>query len=67
MNDEDEMWNDPDNWVAGFIYFNRKDKRIFVLKRIPAFGITLNFGNPVSMVILAVFVIFIVWQLRNGN
>jgi len=68
MNEEEnEMWNDPKNWIGGFIYFNPKDKRVFVLKRITAFGVTLNFGRPISMFVLASLVIFIVWQLRNGS
>jgi uncharacterized membrane protein len=68
MNEEEnEMWNDPKNWIGNFIYFNPKDKRILVLKRNPAFGMTLNFGRPISIFILAAFVIFIVWQLRNDS
>lgn len=43
---EDEMHKDPKNWKWGVIYFNLDDDRVLVLKRTPAFGMTLNFGNP---------------------
>ena len=60
MNEEDEMWKDPDNWKWGFIYFNPKDKRIFVFKRIQWWGITLNFGNPYSIIPIAVLLILFI-------
>lgn len=47
MNDwDDEMHKDPNNWKFGIFYFNPNDPRLFLPKRIPAFGITLNFANP---------------------
>ncbi len=53
---DDEMWRDPNNWKFGVIYFNPNDKRTFVLKRNPIFGITLNFANPKSYLFLVIFV-----------
>lgn len=41
-----------DGWKAGLIYFNPADPAIFVEKRV-GFGWTLNFGRPVSWLIMA--------------
>ena len=41
-------WTNPDNWsdrIIG-IYFSKRDSRIWVPKRIPAFGWTLNLAHP---------------------
>jgi uncharacterized membrane protein len=43
--DFQNMQNDPKNWKWG-LYVNPEDSRILVPKRIPAMGLTLNFGNP---------------------
>jgi uncharacterized membrane protein len=43
---EDEMDKDPNNWKWGIFYYNPDDDRLFVPKRIPSFGATINFGNP---------------------
>ena len=48
----DQWSKDPDNWFLGIFYFNPKDKRIFPPKRIPQFGWTVNFANPVSVLAL---------------
>ena len=45
----DEYPYDPKNWKWGIIYFNRKDKRIFVPKKDPRYGATVNFANPLSI------------------
>ena len=66
MNEEEnEMYNDPDNWRLGFIYFNPKDKRVFVLKRFPGMGLTLNFGNPFSILPIALIAILAVFCSRR--
>mgnify|MGYP003554361964 CR=1 FL=1 len=42
-----ERWNkDPNNWIGGFLYYNKQDKRILVSKRNPLMGFTVNFANP---------------------
>ena len=66
MNEEEnEMWKDPNNWKLGIFYFNPKDKRMFVLKRIPSMGVTVNFANPFSgFVILAL--ILAIWIASHG-
>jgi uncharacterized membrane protein len=44
-----EKWhNDPKNWKWGLFYFNKEDKRLFVDKRNPNLGGTINFAHPKS-------------------
>jgi uncharacterized membrane protein len=46
-----ENWNkDPNNWKWGWIYFNKKDKRIFPPKKNKIMGWTVNFANPISII-----------------
>jgi uncharacterized membrane protein len=43
----DAEWNDPANWsdtVVG-VYFSKKDSRVWVPKRVPSFGWTVNLGH----------------------
>jgi len=61
MNENDNMPNDPSHWKSGIFYFNPKDKRVFVPKRLPGFGFTLNFANPYSILILGAIIIFAVF------
>lgn len=42
--------DDDSHWVGGFLYFNKKDPSVFVEKRF-GIGYTLNFGNPISMLV----------------
>ena len=48
----DNMNNDHENYKWGLFYWNPKDTRVFVPKRIRQFGWTLNFANPVSYLII---------------
>ena len=57
MNDSD--FNKPDNWV-GVFYFNRKDSRLIVPKRIEGLGWTINFANPYTYVLLIAIVAIII-------
>lgn len=41
----------PDNWRGPF-YYNPQDLRLFVPKRHPSMGLTLNFGNRNTYLIL---------------
>jgi uncharacterized membrane protein len=52
MNEENEYHNNPGNWKLGIFYFNPKDKRVFVLKRLPGMGLTINFANPYSILVI---------------
>lgn len=55
-----EQWhNDPSNWKWGVFYYNKKDKRIFPPKRIKSLGWTVNFANPISLLVLFVIIISI--------
>ena len=42
----DPMVNDPENYRLGIFYFNRKDKRTIVPKRMRMLGWTFNFARP---------------------
>lgn len=39
-------------------YFNQKDKRIFIDKPNPNYGITVNFANPKSYLVLLIASVF---------
>jgi uncharacterized membrane protein len=55
----EENWHkDSANWVWGIFYFNKKDNRIFVPKRLEWMGITLNFANPKSYLALLIMSLF---------
>jgi len=50
-NDQNESeWRDPKNWRARWIgiYVAPRDSRVWVPKRIPAMGWTLNFAHRAS-------------------
>jgi len=43
----DAEWRNPDNWHGGWvgIYVRRRDTRVWVPKRVPVMGWTLNMGQ----------------------
>ena len=54
-----ESWSkDPKNWKLGQFYFNKEDNRVFVPKRNPAYGITPNFANPKTYLVLLICCLF---------
>ena len=57
----DRMRLDPDNYKWGIFYFNPRDSRIFLPKRIAIMGITLNFANPYSYLILIILLAIIIF------
>ena len=59
MEENENMHQDPNNWKLGIFYFNPKDKRILVLKRLPGFGFTFNFANPYSILVILGIIGFI--------
>lgn len=69
--ENDSNWHkDPNNWVWGIFYFNRKDKRVFLPKKVESMGITINFGNPKSflaVVIISAFFSFIIFMIGKNN
>ena len=56
---DDNIINDDEDeskhWYPGVFYFNPKDKRIFPPKRW-GMGWTINFGNPLSVLVLAAII-----------
>jgi len=62
--ENDRMINDPMNYKWGIFYFNRKDGRIVVPKRISGMGWTLNFGNIYAYILL---ILIIVAAILIGN
>lgn len=56
----DQWSKDPNNWVSGIFYYNKKDKRVFPPKRIPWMGYTVNFANPVSVLFIVIFLLFFI-------
>lgn len=49
---------EADSWKLGIIYYNPRDSRLFLPKR-SGLGITLNFANPLSIVITVVLMALI--------
>lgn len=64
-----ETWQkDPKNWKLGNFYFNKKDKRVFVEKPNPDYGITINFANPKAYLFLlatVAFFGFVIYMIEN--
>ncbi len=50
---------ESNNWI-GIIYFNRKDSRVIVPKRVSGMGWTLNFANPYTYIIIIAIVSILV-------
>jgi hypothetical protein len=48
----DQFHRDPSNWVLGFLYFARADRRLVVPKRLRWLGWTLNFARPLAFPLL---------------
>lgn len=58
-----EWQNDPKNWKLSFLYYNKKDSRVFPPKRFGV-GWTINFANPNSIIILTVLLLVIIVLTR---
>ncbi len=55
-----ENWHqDPNNWKWGVFYFNKDDRRIFPPKKNKYMGWTVNFANPMSILMLFAIIILI--------
>ncbi len=68
---EQEWQNNSSHWkFFNTIYYNPKDNRIFVPKKIKWMGITLNFANPKSyaaLLIMMAFFGFIIFMIETKN
>ncbi len=57
----------PTNYKLGIFYYNKEDKRIFPPKRIAQMGWTINFANPISILVFvaALALIYMVgWVIK---
>ena len=54
---KNEWHNNPNNWIWGIFYYNPKDKRLYVPKKIKEFGWTTNFANPNSVFIMLLLIL----------
>lgn len=61
MNTED----DNSHWKWNTFYYNATDKRIFVPKKIPATGMTLNFAHPLSFFVVAIIIAMIIFFISK--
>lgn len=65
-----EKWSkDPNNWVWGMFYYNKEDQRLFLPKRIAWMGLTINFANYKSILLMIgiFFFVFIVSMIQKKN
>jgi uncharacterized membrane protein len=54
------QWADPAHWSGpawASLYFNKQDPRLWVPKRVPAMGWTVNFGHPRGWLALLAIVV----------
>lgn len=58
------MKTNPDYYKWGLFYFNREDQRIFVPKVNRLMGWTLNFARPETYIIIAAFLILMIYLTR---
>ena len=58
-----EWWNDPKNWKLGFLYYNKKDTRLFPPKRFKG-GWTINFANPNFIIAMSAILIIIYFVIK---
>ncbi len=56
-----ETESNPDHWkFFGMFYYNTNDKRLWVPKKNPVFGITVNFAKPGAYIFLLILIFFVV-------
>lgn len=52
--------NDSSNWIWGIFYYNPQDKRLFIPKRIPVMGWTINLANTTPFLVITAIVIAVI-------
>ncbi len=62
-----EWNNNPDNWKWGIFYFNKNDKRIFPPKRSRMLGWTINFANPLSVLVFIAAIVLAIMASKYLN
>lgn len=54
-----EKWHkDPNNWKCCCLYYNKEDQRLLPPKRQEWMGLTINFANPKSVLVLVFMLLF---------
>ncbi|ESU22198.1 hypothetical protein FEDK69T_21800 [Flavobacterium enshiense DK69] len=64
----DNWHKDPNNWKWGIFYYNPKDTRGMVPKKIEWMGWTINFANTKAVLLffgMTLFFIFVVTLITN--
>jgi uncharacterized membrane protein len=60
----------PKNWKLGLFYYNKEDKRLFIDKRNPNLGITMNFAKRESylfFLMATIFFGFIMYMITSNQ
>ena len=55
------MKTNPEYYKWGIFYFNPKDNRVILPKMNAALGWTLNFGSPITYLIIIAFVLLLIF------
>lgn len=71
MHPQDEIneseWRNPANWRTSLLYFGRRDDRVWVPKRFPGSGDTLNLARPLGLaIVLAIVVLIVAFVVTAG-
>jgi uncharacterized membrane protein len=62
----DNMRRDPENYVWGIFYFNRKDSRVLLPKRNNWRGWTLNFASLYTyLILIAIIALALFCKIRK--
>jgi uncharacterized membrane protein len=56
-----KMKTNPEYYRWGIFYFNPKDNRVILPKMNAALGWTLNFGSPITYLIIIAFVLLLIF------
>jgi uncharacterized membrane protein len=61
----DAWHDDPANWKLGILYYNKADKRVFVPKKMPILGWTLNFASPFCIIPIVLLILIYMYVKFN--
>ncbi len=63
-----EKWhNDSNNWKYGYFYYNKEDSRLYVDKKNPNLGATINFAHPKASLFFIGIIAFLVLVIITVN
>ncbi|ANI89856.1 hypothetical protein A9P82_11500 [Arachidicoccus ginsenosidimutans] len=60
-------YRNPKFWKWGVFYFNKDDVRLFIPKRNPFFGWTINFASPLSILFFILLMVLIGLLSNRGK